>query len=192
MANNMAENKTKDLERRMRGFIRRTLNDIKVEAKDEFDRNFQREAFFNERWARRKYNPDESRGLLVQTGVLSRSIRAEVMPDGKGVSFTSSEPYARIHNEGGTITVTRRMKGYFWKLYREAVGAKTFRRDGSPRQDRKNRQLTSAAEFYKAMALKKVGSKITIPRRQFIGRHPDLERLLEEIIQTNVKEMFNP
>ena len=37
------------------------------------------------------------------------------------------------------------------------------------------------------MAMKKAGSKITIPKRQFIGNHPDLEKLLKEIFYNNAK-----
>lgn len=113
------------------------------------------------------------------------------MEGNKGVAFTSSVPYARIHNEGGTITVTRRMKGYFWIKYREAMGKMGYTLKGELRRTPKNRQLSSDAEFYRAMALKKVGSKIVIPRRQFIGTHPDLEKLLQEIAKENVKEVFN-
>lgn len=186
----MPENIEKELQRRIDEFIRKSLNDIRVELADEFDRNFEREAFFSERWKRRRWNDDETRGLLVRTGALRQSIRAETVGREK-VVFSSESPYAKIHNEGGTITVTRRMKGWFWVKYREAMGQRTFKRDDARRNDRKNRGINSAAGFYKAMALKKVGSKIVIPRRRFIGRHPDMEKLLHEIVMANVKDVFN-
>ena len=191
----MAEKDTKkvirELQQRINRYIRLTLKDIKTEAKEEFDRNFQREAFFTEKWKRRRYAQDETRGILQQSGTLRKSIRAEIMEDNKGVAFTSSVPYARIHNEGGTITVTRRMKGYFWIKYRQAVGGIARTKAGKARNSRKNRQISRDAEFYKAMALKKTGSTIMIPRRQFIGRHPDLEKLLDEIAMENLKKVFN-
>ncbi len=191
----MAEKDTKkvikELQRRINRYIRLTLKDIKVEAKEEFDRNFQRQAFFNEKWKRRRYVRDETRGILQQSGTLRKSIRAEIIEGNKGVAFTSSVPYARIHNEGGTITVTRRMKGYFWIKYKEAVKGMGYTLKGELRRNKKNRELSSDTEFYRAMALKKVGSKIVIPRRQFIGAHPDLEKLLLEIARENVKEVFN-
>ena len=56
---------TRDLQRRINLLVRETLKDIRTEALDEFDRNFEREAFFNEKWTRRKFNDDKSRGLLV-------------------------------------------------------------------------------------------------------------------------------
>ena len=54
---------------------------------------------------------------------------------------------------------------------------------------RQNLELTEEAKFYKYMALKRVGSKITIPKRQFIGMHPEVERIIREIIETNSKEL---
>lgn len=186
----MAEKALAEIERRIRRFIDLSLKDIRVELADEFDRNFEREAFFSQKWVRRKWNDDETRGLLAGTGALRQSIRAEVAGQEK-VVFSSDVPYAKIHNEGGYITVTRKMKGWFWIKYREAVGIKTFKRGGSQRNDKKNRSINSAAEFYKAMALKKTGSKIIIPKRQFIGRHPDMEKLLHDIALANVKKVFN-
>ena len=184
----------RDLQARIDRFIDCTLRDVRVELLDEFDKNFEREAFFNERWARRKYHDDRSRGLLVRTGKLRRSLRAEVTPR-RSVRFFTDVPYAAIHNEGGTITVTRRMKNYFWVQYMTIVGSKngTFapqlrrKKDGTLRNDKRNRELSGEAAFYKAMALKPVGSKIVIPKRQFIGRHAEVERILREIAETNLK-----
>lgn len=186
---------TRDLQRRINLLVRETLKDIRTEAVEEFDRNFEREAFFNQKWARRKYHDDESRGLLVQTGNLRRSITGRVT-DRNSVVIETTQPYARIHNEGGTITVTRKMKGYFWYRYQTVTGGRSpdgfsnnlqRKKNGTPRNNRRNRELTAEAEFYRAMALKKVGSKITIPKRQFIGNHPDLEKLLKEIFYNNAK-----
>ena len=174
------------------------LEDIRVELADEFDRNFEREAFFNRRWARRKYNEDRSRGLLVRTGTLRRSLRAEVTKK-DSVRFFTDVPYAAIHNEGGTITVTRRMKGYFWWRYRTVMGDRggvfagqlQRKKDGTLRNNRRNRALTAEASFYKAMALKPAGSKVVIPKRQFIGNHPDVEKLLRGIALENMKLITN-
>lgn len=115
-----------ELQRRVNRLIRVTLKDIKVEALDEFDRNFEREAFFNDKWARRKYNDDESRGLLIKTGNLRRSITGRIT-DRDSVVIETTQPYAKIHNEGGTITVTRKMKKYFWWKYITITGSKRMK-----------------------------------------------------------------
>lgn len=186
---------TRDLQRRINLLVRETLKDIRTEALEEFDRNFEREAFFNQKWARRKFNDDKSRGLLIRTGNLRRSITGRVT-DRDSVVIETTEPYARIHNEGGIITVTRKMKKYFWYRYQTVTGGKAAdgfsnnlqrKKNGAPRNNKRNRALTEEAEFYRRMAMKKAGSKITIPKRQFIGNHPDLEKLLKEIFYNNAK-----
>ena len=40
------------------------------------------------------------------------------------------------------------------------------------------------------MALKPVGSKIIIPKRQFIGKHPEVNKILKEIIENNIQTVF--
>ena len=194
----------KELQKRIDQYIRKTLKDIKVEAADEFDKNFNDQAFFNDKWARRKYNDDKSRGLLVQSGTLRRSITAKIT-DRDSVLFQTAVPYARIHNEGGTITVTSRMKKYFWWKYITIVGSKrpkagtatTYserfqrKKNGELRNNKRNRELTEEAKFYKYMAMKKTGDKISIPKRQFIGNHPDLEKLLKEIAEKNAISVFS-
>ena len=78
----------------------RILQDLRVELTDEFDRNFERKAFFGKRWKPRR---TEGRGsLLLVSSTLRRSIQASETPD--GVRFTSQVPYATIHNEGGPYT----------------------------------------------------------------------------------------
>lgn len=78
----------------------RILQDLRVELTDEFDRNFERKAFFGNRWKPRR---NEGKGsLLLVSTTLRRSIRSSVVGD--GVRFTSQVPYATIHNEGGPYT----------------------------------------------------------------------------------------
>lgn len=81
------------------------ISDLRVELSDEFDRNFQRKAFFTDRWKKRR-NPNARGSLLVVTGTLRRSIQGSETPD--GVRFTSNVTYATIHNEGGKGSVTVR------------------------------------------------------------------------------------
>ena len=46
----------------------------------------------------------------------------------------------------------------------------------------KAESISKEAEFWRAMALKKVGSKIKIPQRQFMGEHPEVEKIVRDII----------
>ena len=51
--------------------------------------------------------------------------------------------------------------------------------------------MSDQAGFYKAMALKKIGSRITIPQRQFVGDAPEVEALIRDVIEQNFKEWIN-
>ncbi|MBR5803865.1 MAG: phage morphogenesis protein, partial [Bacteroidaceae bacterium] len=65
------------------------------------------------------------------------------------------------------------------------------KKNGERRNDKRNRQLSTEAEFWKHMALMKVGSTINIPRRRFLGYSPEVEQSVREIIEENLTEYFN-
>ena len=169
--------------------VARILKDIQVEMSDEFDRNFERQAFFSEKWQRRK-SPirDESRAILTDTGALRKSIGSRTTEN--SITFFTTLPYAAIHNDGGEIVVTQRMKRFFWHKYYEATGAFGRRKDGSLRKDKRNARLDTEADFWRLMALKKVGSTIKIPRRRFLGTSPEVEKAVREIVEENLTEYF--
>lgn len=149
----------------LRKVVRRILGDIRVELGDEFDQNFERQGFFAEKWQRRK-SPIRGDGhILVASGDLRKSIRSR--SDESSITFYSDLAYAGIHNEGGEIKVTARMKRFFWHKYYETKD-----------------------EFWKAMALMKVGKTIKIPRRQFLGMAPEVETEVRKIIEDNLTQYF--
>lgn len=166
----------------MNDLLRKILTDIKVELSDEFDRNFERKGFFSKKWKDRRHKGKGT--LLVATGKLRRSIRASI--GDKSVTWTSSEPYASIHNEGGTITVTAKMKRYFWAKYYEAGGKIKYKKSGV--MSKSSQKASDEAEFYKALALMKVGTRITIPERRFIGDSPEVSKCVETVVKENLKE----
>lgn len=172
----------------MRRVIARILKDIRVELSDEFDRNFTRQAFFSEAWTRRKSPIRGSGAILVDTGNLRKSIQSRSTDT--EIVFFSTLPYAAIHNEGGEIKVTRKMKGYFWHKYKEATGAFGRKKNGEYRQDKRNARLSTEAEFWKLLALMKVGKSIKIPKRQFLGAAPEVERAVKDIIEENLTEFL--
>lgn len=163
------------------------LNDIRIELAEEFDRNFERKAFFTKGWQRKAYNNGKS--LLLDTGALRRSIRSRL--DANGITFSSSLPYAIIHNEGEGITVTPRMKRYFWAMYMKTTGGMTRTQKGTLSKTRHNRQLSDQAAFYKAMALKRAGSKIFIPERRFLGPHSRVDEIVKAILIEHIEQYLD-
>ena len=158
-------------------FLDNVINDVRIELTDEFDRNFERKGFFDKKWKRSKFGSGGS--VLTNSGNLRRSIRSQY--NGSALSFSSSLPYASIHNEGGEIIVTQRMKRFFWAMHLKASNAS---RGGKQRAERMNEE----AKKWKALALKKVGSKIIIPQRQFIGWHPSLKKSIQNIVDINLEQ----
>jgi len=141
------------------------LNDMRVELAEEIDKNFQEGAFFGNPWKNRS---DGSKSRLQISTNLRKSVNTSVRSN--SVVVSSSMPYASIHNDGGDIVVTSKMRSYFWAKFYAAGGGNSAK-----------------AQQYKAMALKPIGSKIHIPQRQFIGDHPHIRKCIEEIIYTNVE-----
>ena len=172
-----------------RAVIRRILSDIRVELGDEFDRNFERQAFFSEAWARRKSPTRPGGTILVDTSTLRRSIKSRTTDD--SITFYTELPYAAIHNDGGEIVVTEKMKRYFWHKYYEATGSFGRKKNGQRRNDKRTRQLSTEADFWRFMALKRAGTTIRIPRRRFLGTGPEVERIVREIIEDNLNEYFD-
>ncbi len=167
--------------------IKNTLRDIQVELTDEFDQNFERQAFFSEAWQRRK-SPirDKGRAILTDTGQLRRSIKS--MTTDNAIIFYTDLPYAAIHNEGGVIVVTAKMKKFFWHKYYEATGSFGRKKDGTRKKDKRTIQLSTEAEFWKFLALKKAGTTIKIPRRRFLGSSPEVEQTVRDIIEENITD----
>ena len=85
--------------------------------------------------------------------------------------------------------MTARMKRYFWARHYAAVGGFGRKKNGELRGDKRTRQLSSEAAFWKYMM--RVGSVIHIPRRQFLGASPEVERAVTEIIEEKLSEYFN-
>lgn len=161
------------------------LSDIRVELTEEFDRNFERKGFFSRPWKPRRNDKDLRGSLMQQTGKLRRSIRAR--QSDTSVTWSSSEPYAALHNEGGRIMVTRKMQKYFWAKYYELSGKINYKKDGSTA--RSSMRVSRAAEMYYALALKPVGSYITIPKRQFLGDAPEVQQAVRRVIKQHLNNI---
>lgn len=167
-------------------FLKNTLTDIEVKLTEEFDKNFERKAFFDEKWKTNKIH-DHRGSLMMRSGKLRRSIRSRLTPT--GIQFSSSLPYAEIHNQGGDIQVTAKMKRYFWAMYYKSTGAIKTTKSGRVRTSQRNVRLSQEAQKWRALALMKVGQKMKIEQRQFIGQHPKVDAIIKAIIQHNLKEL---
>ena len=143
------------------------IQDVAVELTDEFDRNFERKAFFTEAWPVDKIQNAKG-SLLTRTGTLRASIDRTVL---NGIiTWQSSLPYASIHNTGGEITVTRNMQKFFWAMFYKNGGKQL-----------KETELSIEAKQWRNLALIRVGTKLKIPKRQFIGEHQQVHDVIQNV-----------
>lgn len=168
-------------------FIKQTLEDVKIKVNELFEENFRKKAFFNEKWPTNKI-ANHRGSMMLRSGNLRASVIAPKLTP-NGIVWSSSLPYADIHNKGGEITVTPQMKKYFWAMYYKTAGAMGKKKNGELRQNQRNNRLSMEAKQFKSFALMKVGTKIKIPKRQFIGHHPEIDKAIKEILNHNFEEL---
>ena len=103
-------------------------------------------------WKKRNY--DTGRATLVKSGKLRRDIKVRHKSFNRIVIGTGNitSDYAKAHNEGAKMTVTKKQRGFFIAQYNNS---------------KKNKEL------WKGL----IGAKtITIPQREYIGHSTQLNR----------------
>jgi len=182
----MSTNPADILQIKLRDFVRRAPKIAGRYAVQQFQDNIRRRGGVPvdgslDKFQERRYETQKQRGkkILMITGNLVDSIR--IISTGAnsvivGISQGDIAKYARIHLMGGKITVTPKMKKFFWAMYFNSAGKVKTTEKGAVRKTKANEQLTGDASFWRKMALKRVGSQITIPKREFMRFTPDIEK----------------
>lgn len=141
--------------------------------------NFRRGSFYGKPWEkplRSKIGfsgPDYS---PLTSGANNLMLSTDYIPLTGKVIIQNRLVYAPIHNYGGEIAVTKKMKGFFWSRYRNAGGYDKGK-------------MSKEAEFWRNMAIKKVGSTIRIPQRQFMGDHPEVSKIVNDVINQELTKI---
>ena len=146
---------------------------IGVEAVNHFKANFANEGFDNNKWAPRKTKFPLAKKVLTGQGSgdhLGDSIDYKVQ--GVTTIIYTDKVYAQIHNEGGEITVTPKMKKFFWAKHHEAKA---------------NGEI-ELADQYKWMALSKT---IHIIKREFMGESTILNDKIVDKITRDLTRILN-
>ena len=164
-----------------------------VVAKNHFRQNFRDSGFINNglhEWkeTKRQKAGDPRKPLTSERDHLMSSIEAVGAPG--LVTVVNPVPYARIHNEGGTIhshpTVTPEMRKMAW--------AKAYSIAGVSKGGKLPKDLPEEARKWRALALtkkEKLNIKIKMPRRQFIGESKELRVKINQIIINKLKDISN-
>ena len=152
------------------------MRDLKIELDDEFDRNFERKAFFDRPWGSLSpgYNPSEG-SILMRTGALRRSLHSRI--DGTLLVYESSPKYAGLQNYGGTIrqdfVPSDKMRRWAWAKARER------REQGDKPGEEKFRRMALA---------KRIKRTIAVPARPFIGEHPRVREIAAGVVRENTEK----
>lgn len=166
---------------KLQDVVENIVQDVAITLTEEFDRNFERKAFFDKKWPAENY-PNSRGSQMMRSGKLRKSVNHTV--GNNSISWKSSLPYASIQNEGGEIEVTAQMKAFFWAMYYKANGGAKSGTGGKQRVER----LSKEASKWKAMALLKVGTVMTVDQKQFIGWHPKVDAVIEEAVHFNMED----
>ncbi|MDR1372607.1 MAG: hypothetical protein LBJ17_05720 [Dysgonamonadaceae bacterium] len=175
--------------------LRDTARMVAVESVNFFKKSFVKGGFTDnsfQAWEGRQTPIGHgSRVMYVsgKSGNLRDSIR-KTEESTKRVVVGTDKPYAEIHNEGGFIVVTARMKKWWWWQYSKLAGSVRTTKKGKISKSARNVGAGKKAEFCKRMALMKVGSRIKIPKRQFIGESKTLMNELDRRLNIKIKEYW--
>ncbi len=167
-------------------FFQNVLTDTEVKVMELLHENIRRQAFFNDPWPPAKSPAKSRKKLLYQSGDMQDGYMSHTSD--MNIIITNSMDYAGVHNEGADVPVTARMKKYFWAMYYKATGGLTKNKSGTIGNNKRNRDLSAAAEYWKSLALMRVGDKIHIPERRVMGEHPEIDKAIERICDRNIKE----
>lgn len=159
--------------------------------------NFREGGFYGRKWKDTKRRTIGFDGADGQYGpLLSRQDHlmssTDYIPGNGRVTIRNPVEYAQIHNEGGQIPVTVKMKRFFWaKYYETGLSSQLFESGKGKRSKQKSEAFAGEAGFWKGMALKKVGSMVRIPQRQFLGDSQQVEKIIEDITEKELKNYIN-
>lgn len=137
------------------------------EAVNFYKKSWSRQGFIEnsrvEKWAPRKQGKRRNtRAILVKSGRLRRSVRiTRINP--LMVSVGSDVPYAKIHNEGGVINKTVRVRGHL----------------------RNGKSGRYAVKFHSRKM------NLTMPKRKFMGQSQFFDRRIRMQIKYRLNKIFN-
>lgn len=127
-----------------------------IEAVNLFKLNFDKEGFISgkrgglKKWKKTKRNT--GRKVLTKSRKLRKGIQIKRIGNGRVIiSVDSNIKYAALHNFGGTIPITPKMRRYFWAMFKQ-----------------------TGDNYFKGMALTKK-TEFVIPERKFIGNTDAME-----------------
>lgn len=181
----------------MNGLLKTLPAQIGALALESIDDNFRSQSFFGAPWKARadgtggagsgakrgasgRFESGSGRALLVLTGRLRRSFKLQ--NSGLSVTIFTDVPYAEIHNEGGTITGTANVGEYTRHQYEMNEVSKP----GSKQEEWRKEKVGSGKVRAHSREM-----NLTIPQRQFMGEHPELDNRFISLLEQELGSIFD-
>lgn len=131
------------------------------------------------KWEARKFNTDRAtttRQVLTKTGKLSDSIKQRHSTN--NITIYTNSPYAAIHQAGGKINITPKMRKFFWAMYYKELGKISLTKKGKQRNNKANQRTNQIAQIWQSLALAK--GPLNIPKRPIFYDSNDLAILIDK------------
>lgn len=177
---------------------------VGVLAVQHFKQNFREEGFVDgglRPWQKAKRQLSGGRNASSRYKTLT-SARNHLMssieahPTSGAVSIENHVPYAKIHNEGGTISsnpnITPKMRKFAWAMYYKTSGIKKSRGTRKKGKGKTPKVIPKEAQKWLGLALTKktkLHIRAKMPKRQFIGESKELEQKVSQEITNSIKKI---
>lgn len=193
----------KKLEREINDVLPRKVGVIAVQH---FRQNFREEGFVHgglRPWQKSKRQLGRGKGASSRHKTLTSARNhlmnsTEARPSKGQVSIRNSVHYAKIHNEGGVIsvnpTITPKMRRFAWAMYYKTAGIR--KSSGGRKKSGKGKATPKAipkeAQQWLGLALTKktkLKMQAKMPKRQFIGESKELQDKVTQEIKNSIKKI---
>lgn len=165
-----------------------TMKAISIVASGFFKESFANQGKLDgglKKWKPRKFNfPGKQRAILTNRGNLRDSLRPSSTFN-KALVRTS-KPYAIVHNEGGAITITPKMRRFFWAMYYQSVKKIAKTKAGKSRNTKSNITISATAQIWKSLALHK-SNTLKIDQRPYMYHSKELTAKIDRLIDKLIK-----
>jgi len=181
---NPFERPLSDIEKQINAIKPQLVHNMGVTALYFINENFEKQGFQGEvfeAWDKRQDDKDPGRPILQGKGTVHLKKSPFIShEDAERTQITSSEPYSKIHNEGGDINVPER-EGYMHFDKMPEHGLWRLGKIGTIKQ----------VEHIKATIPVTIGAHVIhMPRRHFMGPSPVLNERIKEMIRRELPSAF--
>lgn len=141
-----------------------------------FKGNFRKQGFDGVKWPKRSTNraKDAGRAIMIKKGRLMNSIRV-ASANTNEIVIGTNVPYAKIHNEGGTISQPARSETFTRNRISKGARKGLFK---------KGTKAGGRGFTYKARNIK-------MPQRKFIGEDAELTKKIDTWYTNNINKALN-